>query len=76
MGAGTMSGAETISLAGTWQFQLDREDVGVAQRWFERSLAGRVALPGSLPAQGIGDPVTVETKWIGGIIDRSWFTAP
>ena len=33
-------------------------------------------LPGSLPAQGIGDDVTVNTTWTGDIVDRSWFTAP
>ena len=33
-------------------------------------------LPGTLAAQGIGDEVTVDTKWTGGIVDRSWFTAP
>ncbi len=63
-------------LAGRWHFQLDREDAGIAGRWFEQELAGSVRLPGSLPAQGIGDPVTVDTKWTGGIVDRSWYTAP
>jgi hypothetical protein len=29
-----------------------------------------------LPAQGIGDDVSVETKWTGDIVDKSWFTAP
>jgi hypothetical protein len=68
--------AETVNLAGSWRFALDRADEGEAQRWYERTLAGRVTLPGTLSAQGIGDPVTIETKWIGGIIDKSWFTAP
>jgi hypothetical protein len=63
-------------LDGTWRFQLDRQDVGIAERWFERTLDQKVQLPGSLPAQGIGDEVTVNTKWTGGIVDRSWFTAP
>jgi hypothetical protein len=65
-----------ISLAGTWRFQLDREDVGLNERWFARTLPGKVRLPGSLPAQGIGDPVTVDTQWTGEIVDRSFFTAP
>lgn len=68
--------AETLDLAGSWRFALDRTDAGEAQRWYERTLDGKVTLPGTLAAQGIGDPVTVETKWIGGIIDKSWFTAP
>ena len=33
-------------------------------------------LPGSLPEQGIGDEVTVDTQWTGGIVDRSFFTDP
>jgi hypothetical protein len=55
---------------------LDRNNAGIEERWFERSLPDRIKLPGSLPAQGIGDDITVETKWTGDIVDRSWFTAP
>ena len=69
-------GDRSLSLAGKWRFALDRADAGVGERWFERALTGTVKLPGSLPAQGIGDDVTVDTKWTGGIVDRSWFTAP
>ena len=68
--------ADAVSLAGAWRFQLDRADAGVGERWFERALPDKIKLPGSLPAQGIGDDVTVNTKWTGGIVDRSWFTAP
>ena len=67
---------QSVSLAGKWRFALDRTDAGIGERWFERSLAGTVELPGSLPAQGIGDEVTLDTTWIGGIVDRSFFTAP
>ncbi|MBM3888464.1 MAG: glycoside hydrolase, partial [Verrucomicrobia bacterium] len=67
---------EPQSLAGSWRFALDRDDKGVGEQWFNKPLAGRITLPGSLPAQGIGDDVTVDTKWIGGIVDKSWFTAP
>ena len=67
---------ETVSLSGTWRFQLDRANAGVQEKWFERALPGKIKLPGSLPAQGIGDDVTVDTKWTGDIVDKSWFTAP
>lgn len=67
---------ETLPLAGLWRFQLDRADAGVAEKWFERALPDKIELPGTLTAQGIGDEVTVDTKWIGGIVDKSWFTAP
>ncbi|HEV2210534.1 MAG TPA: discoidin domain-containing protein [Verrucomicrobiae bacterium] len=68
--------SDVISLAGRWQFELDRQNVGEQQRWFARKLTGTIDLPGSLPAQGIGDDISVETKWTGDIVDRSWYTAP
>jgi hypothetical protein len=37
-----------ISLAGTWRFALDPNDVGVAQRWFAKDLDDTVRLPGTL----------------------------
>jgi hypothetical protein len=66
----------TVSLAGPWRFQLDRDDVGVGEHWFDRTLTNRIRLPGSLPEQGIGDDISTHTPWIGDIVDRSWFTAP
>jgi hypothetical protein len=68
--------AETVSLAGEWRFRLDREDAGVASSWFNTALTERIRLPGSLQAQGMGDPVTVDTKWVGGIADKSFFIEP
>jgi hypothetical protein len=70
------AGEETRSLAGAWQFQLDRGDIGIQERWFGRTLSSRVQLPGSLPDQQIGDQVSTNTSWTGGIVDRSFFTAP
>src|ERR1039457_973547 len=60
-------GAQTdrITLAGKWRFQLDRAKAGIEERWFERSLPATIKLPGSLPAQGIGDDVSVKTQWTG-----------
>ena len=65
-----------IALAGRWRFQLDRQDAGMRERWFERTLSGEFTLPGSLPAAGIGDDISTNTPWTGGIVDRSFFTAP
>lgn len=65
-----------VDLTGTWRFALDRTDAGMRESWFERRLTEEIRLPGGLTEQGIGDPVTVDTKWIGGIVDKSWFTAP
>lgn len=65
-----------VSLAGTWRFRLDAEDAGVAAAWFSTRLPASISLPGSLPEQGVGDPVTLATPWVGRIIDQSYFTAP
>jgi Glycosyl hydrolases family 2, sugar binding domain/Glycosyl hydrolases family 2, TIM barrel domain len=67
---------ETLSLAGRWRFQLDRADEGIGKNWATNKLSSHIHLPGSLPAQGIGDDVTTNTVWTGGIVDRSFFTAP
>jgi len=64
------------SLAGTWRFEIDKGDLGVEERWFERELDQSIRLPGSLQEQGYGDEVSVDTEWTGNIIDQSWFTAP
>ena len=66
----------SISLTGHWRFELDRSDTGIQQQWFDRKLNGEIHLPGSLPGEGIGDLITTNTPWTGGILDRSWFTSP
>ena len=65
-----------ISLAGRWRFELDRADAGIQERWFDHTLADKIHLPGSLPAQGIGDDITTNTPWVGGVKGSPWFTAP
>jgi len=64
-----------IDLAGAWRFQLDPNDVGIGQGWFKNTLSGQIRLPGCLAEQGVGEPVTPQTKWIGDIVDRSYFTS-
>jgi hypothetical protein len=71
----SLTAAQSLSLAGEWRFTLDRTDAGLGDKWFERALPDKIKLPGSLPAQGIGDAVTTNTVWTGGILDRSFFTA-
>ena len=66
----------SISLGGAWRFELDRGDAGIQEQWFERRLPDKIHLPGSLPAQGIGDDITINTPWIGGVKQSPWFTAP
>lgn len=66
----------SISLAGRWRFELDRGDTGIRERWFERALPDKIQFPGSLPAQDIGDDITTNTPWVGGVKGSPWYTAP
>ena len=67
---------EALTLAGQWRFALDRNDVGIQKNWFAKILPDKIKLPGSLPEQGIGDRITTNTVWTGGIVDHAFFTAP
>ncbi len=71
-----LASAQSISLAGDWQFQMDRNDVGIQEQWFNKKLADNIKLPGSMLTNGKGDDVTLQTKWTGSIYDSSWFFNP
>ncbi len=72
-----LAAAERLDLSGEWRHETDSADVGRGERWFARELTGaEIRLPGSLQENRIGDPITVDTKWTGGIFDRSYFTEP
>ena len=64
----------TIDLAGKWKFKTDTSDAGVAERWFAKDLPETVSLPGSMAENGKGYDVSVDTKWTGGIVDKTWYT--
>lgn len=66
---------ETLDLGGTWKVSLDPQNTGVEQRWFAREMTAPITLPGSVQEARMGDPITVDTKWVGGVRDRSYFTA-
>jgi hypothetical protein len=72
----TAAAESAITLAGEWRLQLDRENAGVQQRWHERQLPQSVQLPGCLPAQGIGDDITLATPWMGDVKHREWYKNP
>jgi beta-galactosidase/beta-glucuronidase len=65
---------KVMSLAGQWLFRLDPQNIGEQEKWHKSILNDRINLPGSVPENGYGDDVTVDTKWTGQIVDRSWFT--
>ncbi len=58
---------ESISLNGTWKFQLDPADEGIQQQWFSQDLSQTVNLPGSLQEQGYGNDIDASTPWTGTI---------
>ena len=65
---------DNIDLAGNWSFQIDAFDLGVDERWYEKTLSDNILLPGSMSTNGKGFDVSVNTKWTGGIVDSSWYT--
>lgn len=64
--------ADTMDLSGTWRFQLDPEDAGIQQEWFNKDLRERIKLPGSLQEQGFGDAPSPDTPWVGSIRHDQW----
>ena len=68
--------AQSISLAGNWQFKTDPKDSGVQAKWFNQQLPERVQLPGSMAENGKGNEVSLKTKWTGSIYDSSFFFNP
>lgn len=66
----------SVGLSGKWAFQIDREDKGVREEWFNKTLNDRINLPGSMPEKLKGDDVTVRTKWTGSLYDSSYYFNP
>ncbi len=67
---------ETIRLAGEWQFQMDPEDIGISEKWFDTDLQETIKLPGSMVENGKGFDINLQTQWTGGIQNPNWFTDP
>jgi len=68
--------ADVINLEGTWRFGIDRDDKGIAEKWFSRNLEDAIRLPGSMAENLKGDPITLQTKWTGSIYDSSYYFNP
>ena len=66
----------SIDLSGTWQFQIDRNDVGESEKWFDRTLDDTMPLPGSMPEMLKGDDVTARTEWTGSLYDSTYYYSP
>ena len=68
--------SKTIDLSGEWQFQMDPEDVGINEKWFEKTFSEIVKLPGSMVENGKGFEITLKTKWTGGVRNPEWYNDP
>lgn len=71
-----LAAQESISLAGEWNFQIDRQNVGIRDRWYTKTLNETINLPGSMAEQYKGDEITLKTKWTGSIYDSSFYFNP
>ncbi|OFX81941.1 MAG: glycoside hydrolase family 2, partial [Bacteroidetes bacterium GWC1_47_7] len=49
-----------ISLAGEWEVMLDSLDQGIDAKWYNRTFANHITLPGTLCDAGYGIPCTLE----------------
>ena len=72
----TITAQSSIDISGTWQFQIDRNDVGEEQKWYDRTLDDTMPLPGSMPEMLKGDDISVNTEWTGSLYDSSFFYNP
>lgn len=68
--------AQTISLAGEWNFKIDPAEAGITEKWFSQKLDDTIHLPGSMLTNNKGNVVTLQTKWTGSIYDSSWYFIP
>jgi hypothetical protein len=77
-GVSSCLSAQSIDLSGEWQFQMDRESRGVVDGWYKADypLNDRMTLPASMPQQGKGDDISVNTQWVGSLYDSSYFFNP
>ncbi|MGI6219085.1 MAG: sugar-binding domain-containing protein [Bacteroidaceae bacterium] len=68
---------QSLSLAGEWDFRIDRQDSGLVHRWFEAcAYDDRIELPGSMPQRLKGDPVTAQTVWTASLYDSTYYYSP
>ena len=71
---GAQDNMQRLSLDGEWKFRIDSMDVGIAEEWYSEKLPDAIRLPGSMAENGLGDEVTISTRWTGSIVDSSYFT--
>lgn len=65
-----------IDLKGIWHFQIDKNDLGVKEKWYNGMLDDSIVLPGSMADNRKGDDVSLMTQWTASIYDSSFFYNP
>ena len=68
----TAAAQQTINLQGQWKFATDRSGGSS----IPTAYAQTITLPGSMLTNGLGDPVTPETQWVGSLYDSSYYHNP
>lgn len=66
----------SFDLSGKWNFQIDRQDVGITEQWFKNHLKETINLPGSMPEKLRGDDISIHTQWTGSLYDSSYYYNP
>lgn len=69
---GTRADRDKISLAGDWQFQVDRSHTVTATSEYD----DHIQLPGSMPQRLKGDKPNLHTVWTGALYDSSYYHNP
>ena len=69
----TQSEETQIDLSGTWQFSMDPEDIGISEKWYDKTFSESVSLPGSMVENDKGIPVDYDTKWLGNLRNKIWY---
>lgn len=64
--------ATPLNLAGNWRFAIDRENLGIQDKWYAQTLSQQITLPGILQAQGHGDEISSKTPWVLSLYDKNW----
>ncbi len=63
-----------LDLAGDWNFKIDSLDQGIEEKWYDLNLTETIKLPGSMPENGKGNDISVNTNWTGNMWNDSlWY---
>jgi hypothetical protein len=75
MSCKTKPAISTIDLSGVWQFQIDSTNIGEKEAWYSKDLNDTILLPASMAQRNKGNLPDLNTKWVGEIMDSSFFTS-